>query len=74
MQLLTDATAAAKRHKKRILLILLGTVQVAAGGVTAVAPHLATILGPKPFAIAMVLTGIGSAVLAFVKTELSQEQ
>jgi len=62
-----------KKSSKRTLLIILGGLQVAAGGVTAVAPHLATILGPRPFAIAMIMTGIGSAVLAFVKTELSQE-
>lgn len=68
----TDANPA-KKGSKRTLLLLLGAAQVAAGGVTAVAPHLATILGPRPFAIAMIITGIGSAVLAFVKTEISQE-
>ena len=68
----TEATPV-KKSSKRTLLIILGGLQVAAGGVTAVAPHLATILGPRPFAIAMIMTGIGSAVLAFVKTELSQE-
>lgn len=73
MEMLTNAVGAVKR-KQRLILILLGAAQVAAGGVTAVAPHLATVLGPRPFAIAMIVTGIGSAVLAFVKTELAQEE
>lgn len=69
----TTATAAVKRQKRTLMLIL-GALQVAAGGVTAVAPHLATVLGPRPFAVAMIVTGIGSTVLAFVKNEIAQEQ
>lgn len=70
--MLEQSLNAAKRSKKG-LLIALGAVQVATGAVVAVAPHLATVLGPRPFAIAMIVTGIGSAVLAFVHTQLSQE-
>jgi uncharacterized membrane protein HdeD (DUF308 family) len=73
MTAVSTVTTAARRYK-RILLIAVGALQVAAGGVTAVAPHLATILGPRPFAIAMIVTGIGSAVLAFVKAEVQQEE
>lgn len=71
MQFVTDATNAVQRNKRTLLLVL-GSLQVAAGGITAVAPHLATVLGPRPFAIAMIVTGVGSAVLAFVKTQLAE--
>lgn len=67
------AESAGPRRKKSVVLLVVGALQVVAGGLVAVAPHLATILGPRPFAISMIVTGIGSAVLAFVKTELSQE-
>lgn len=65
--------AATKRSTKP-LLIILGALQVATGAVVAVAPHLATVLGPRPFAIAMIVTGIGSSVLAFVVNTLKQEE
>jgi uncharacterized membrane protein HdeD (DUF308 family) len=60
-----------KKSSKRTLLIVLGSLQVAAGALIAVAPHLATIFGPRPFAISMIVLGVGSAVLGFVKTELT---
>ncbi len=73
MTTMQTASDAVKRSKKP-LLITLGALQVAMGATVAVAPHLATILGPTPFAIAMIITGIGSAVLGFVTTQLSTEQ
>lgn len=63
-----------QRNTKRGLLIVLGALQVGAGATVAVAPYLSTILGPRPFAVAMIVTGIGSAVLGFVNTQLSQEE
>lgn len=60
-----------KKSSKKTLLIVLGAVQVATGALIAVAPHLATIFGPRPFAIAMIVLGVGSAVIGFVKTELT---
>jgi uncharacterized membrane protein HdeD (DUF308 family) len=62
------------KGKKKGLLITLGALQVAAGATVAVAPHLATVLGPTPFAIAMIVTGIGSAVLGFINTQLATDQ
>lgn len=64
----------ATKRNYRGLLIALGALQVAAGATVAVAPYLATVLGPRPFAIAMIATGIGSAVLGFVVTQLKQEE
>lgn len=66
------ATMTGVRRNKRTLLIVLGALQVAAGAIAAVAPYLATVLGPRPFAIAMIVTGVGSSVLAFVKTEVQE--
>lgn len=63
----------AVRRNKKPLLIVLGALQVAAGALVAVAPHLATILGPRPFAVTMIVLGVGSAVLGFVKTEITGE-
>ena len=62
------------RSSKRGLLITLGAIQVAAGATVAIAPHLATVLGPRPFAIAMIVTGVGSAVLAFIRSQLEVDQ
>jgi hypothetical protein len=71
MQSTVSNIVGATRRSKRGLLIVLGAIQVAAGATVAVAPHLATILGPRPFAITMAVCGIGSAVLAFVKAEVA---
>lgn len=60
-----------KKSSKRTLLIVLGSVQVATGALIAVAPHLATIFGPRPFAVSMIVLGVGSAVIGFIKTEIS---
>jgi uncharacterized membrane protein HdeD (DUF308 family) len=72
MELETAKTAV--RHGKRSLLLVLGALQVAAGATVAIAPHLATVLGPRPFAIAMIVTGVGSAVLAFVRSQLEADR
>lgn len=73
MTVMQSAVSTAKRSKKT-LLIVLGALQVAAGATVAVAPHLATIMGPRPFALAMIVTGIGSAVLGFLTTQLSGQE
>ncbi len=67
------ATVRAAKRSQRSLLLTLGALQVIVGSLVAVAPHLSTILGPRPFAVTMIVLGVGSAVLAFVKTEISQE-
>lgn len=61
------------RRNKRTLLVVLGALQVAAGSAVAAAPHLAEILGPRPFAVAMIVLGVSSTVLGFVKSQLEQE-
>lgn len=73
MTVMQSAVVTAKKSK-RTLLIVLGALQVAAGATVAVAPHLATIMGPRPFALAMIFTGIGSAVLGFLTTQLSGQE
>lgn len=65
-----QALTNAGKRSGRGLLIVLGALQVATGSVVAVAPHLAEVLGPRPFAIAMIVTGIGSAVLGFIVSQL----
>lgn len=71
VQAFTDAGNSVKRNK-RPLLVVLGALQVAAGATVAVAPHLATILGPVPFAVTMIVLGVGSAVLGFIKSEIQE--
>lgn len=72
----TNFAAATVRHtrrSKKYVLIGIGALNVAGGALMAAAPHLQTVLTPTRFAVVMIVTGVVTATLAFVSTQLQEE-
>lgn len=67
---LSANTAKPGRRVKAYLLLIAGALNVAGGALMVAAPHLQTVLTPLAFAKVMIATGVLTATLAFVTTQL----
>lgn len=78
MQITTDnlrpSKATVSRQIKNYILIAIGALQAAGGALMVAAPHLQTVLTARGFAFTMIGTGVVTAALAFISTQLKADE